>query len=375
LGSAVDTSTLAFMDLALAEAARGLGRTHPNPAVGAVLVQGGVVVGRGHHRRAGLPHAEVEAIRDAGDKARGADLYVTLEPHDHHGKTPPCTLAIIDAGVRRVFVGATDPNPLVSGRGLERLRAAGVEVVEGVRREACEALVRPFATHVTKGRPYVVLKVASTLDGKLATASGDSKWITSEAARALVHRWRDELDAVLVGAGTVVADDPLLTARLPAPAVEGRTPRNPLRVVLSGRLRLPLSAQLFDVSAAPTLVYTAYPKGVSARALRERGVEVADVRAQDERVDVAAMLEDLGRRGVTSLLVEGGAEVHAAMLEAGVVDEIRLFLAPKVVGAEGVSWLGALGVARMAEAWRLVGARLEPVGADWLVTGRPERSA
>lgn len=372
--STTDPSHEAFLDLALAEAAKGVGRTHPNPAVGAVLVKAGVVVGRGHHRRAGLPHAEVEAIRDAGGRARGADMYVTLEPHDHFGRTPPCTLAIIDAGVRRVFVGALDPNPLVSGKGVQRLADAGLEVRAGLRASACAELVRPFARLITSGRPLVVLKAAASLDGKIATATGDSKWVSSAASRARVHRWRDEFDAVLVGGGTVVADDPELTTRLEEPVVEGRPPRNPTRVVLSGRLRLPLKARIFDVSVAPTLIYTAYPKGISAQAFRDRGVEVAGAVTVEQRVDPLAMLLDLGARGFSSVLVEGGADVHAALLDAGVVDELRLFLAPRIVGGEGLSVFGELGIGRMQEAWRLEGMRVEHVAEDLLVTGRPVRA-
>lgn len=360
-----------FMALAIAEAEKGVGRTHPNPAVGCVIVRDGVVVGRGHHRQAGAPHAEIEAIADAGERARGADLYVTLEPHDHQGRTPPCTLAILGAGLKRVFAGTLDPNPLVSGRGLRRLTDGGVEVLSGIREEACRELIRPFAKLITEARPYVVLKAAVTLDGKLATATGDSKWISSEASRALVHRWRDEFDAVLVGGQTVVADDPQLAVRLGSPVVEGRPPRNPLRVVLTGRLRVPLQARVFDPLVAPTIVYTAYPHGVSAIALRARGVEVAEVPAEGERVDARAMLQDLGRRGCSSLLVEGGAQVHAALLEAGVVDEVRLFVAPRLVGAEGLSWLGPLGIAKMEDAWRLEAVRVRELGGDLLVTGRP----
>jgi diaminohydroxyphosphoribosylaminopyrimidine deaminase/5-amino-6-(5-phosphoribosylamino)uracil reductase len=360
----------ARMSLALAEAEMGVGRTHPNPPVGAVLVRDGRVVGRGHHRLAGQPHAEVEAIRDAGPEAAGADLYVTLEPHDHQGRTPPCTLAIIAAGIRRVFIGALDPNPLVSGRGVERLRAAGLEVVTGVRQDAAEALIRPFARFITSGRPYVVLKAAATLDGKLAARTGDARWVSGEASRALVHRWRDECDAILVGGGTVRADAPALTTRLDAPVVDGRPPRHATRVVLSGRLDVPLDAPVFDATTAPTVVYTADAACARAERLRARGVTVVGVGGASF-IDPATMLADLGRRGFTSLLVEGGPGVHAALWRAGLVDEVRLFIAPKVVGGEGLSWMGPLGVDRMADAWRLQDVRTTTVGGDLLVTGRP----
>ena len=362
-----------FFDLALEEAEQGVGRTHPNPPVGAVVVQDGAVVGRGHHRKAGLPHAEVEAIAAAGERARGADLYVTLEPHDHQGRTPPCTEAILEAGLRRVFVGALDPNPLVSGKGIRHLAKAGVEVRTGLRPEACARLVAAFAKLITSGRPLVVLKAAATLDGRIATKAGDSKWVTGEAARALVHRWRDECDAVLVGAGTVRADDPALTTRLEAPVVPGREPRNPTRVVVCGRLRLPSEAKLFEVSAAPTLVLTTDPEPALADELARRGVEIVRLPGAQGRVDPEAVVVELGRRGFTSVLVEGGGEIHASFLEAGVVDELRLFLSPKIVGGDGVPVFGPLGTESMQRAWRLEALTIERVGEDWLLRGRPLR--
>jgi len=357
---------------ALAEARKGEGRTRPNPPVGAVIVRDGVVVGRGHHRAAGLPHAEVEAIRDAGEAALGADMYVTLEPHDHHGRTPPCTLAIIAAGIRRVFCGVEDPNPLVAGRGFATLRRHGVEVRTGLGGGEAAELIRPFARLIASGRPHVVLKAAASLDGKLATASGDSRWVSGPAARALVHAWRDSCDAVLVGAGTVRADDPQLTTRLEGPAVEGRTPRHPLRVVLSGRLDLPVDAALWDLSTAPTLVY-ASERGVAsspelAARLRDRGVEMVVLPGDASgRIAPTELLADLGRRGLCSLLVEGGAQLHAALWQAGVADELRLFLAPSIVGGDGISWLGPLGLERMYDAPRLKVVERRVVGDDLLL--------
>ena len=352
-----------YMRLALREAGRGLGRTSPNPAVGAVLVKGGRVVGRGHHARAGAPHAEVMAIRDAGPGARGADLYTTLEPCDHVGRTPPCSLAILEAGVRRVFSGSSDPNPRVNGRGLRRLRRAGVEVEVGVLREACDALNEPWFRFITTGRPHVTLKVASTLDGRIATASGDSRWVTGPEARAHVHRLRNGVDAVLVGAGTARADDPRLTARLP-----GGRGRDPLRVVLDSRLELPASLRLFHPrSPAPTLV--AHVSGTPP-ASPSRGVDFVRCRARRGRVDLRDLLARLGERGVTTLLVEGGAEVNRSFLEAGLVDLLLLFLAPKVAGG-GIPWVGGDGPSRMADALPLRDLRVERLGRDLLVSGRP----
>ncbi|HVP66349.1 MAG TPA: bifunctional diaminohydroxyphosphoribosylaminopyrimidine deaminase/5-amino-6-(5-phosphoribosylamino)uracil reductase RibD [Anaeromyxobacteraceae bacterium] len=354
------------MALALREARRGLGRTSPNPAVGAVLVKGGKVVARGHHARAGSPHAEVVALRRAGARARGADLYTTLEPCDHWGRTPPCSVAIIEAGVRRVFVGSSDPNPLVNGRGLRRLRRAGVGVVTGVLRAECDRLNEAWFRFIVSGRPHVTLKAAVTLDGKIATRTGDSRWVTGTAARALVHRLRDRADAVLVGAGTALADDPRLSARLP-----GRAGRNPLRVVLDSRLGLPRTLRLFRRgSGGDTLVayVTGRPPGAP------RGVEYVRFRGRAGKVDLGDLLRELARRNVTSLLVEGGGEVHRAFLAAGLVDRVLLFVAPKVVGGDGIPWVGTPGVLRMADALALEDVDVRRVGGDILVSGRPAGS-
>jgi len=351
-----------FMRLALREAEKGLGRTSPNPAVGAVLVKNGRVVARGHHARAGGPHAEVVALRRAGARARGADLYTTLEPCDHHGRTPPCSVAILEAGVRRAYVGSRDPNPLVNGRGLSRLRRGGVEVVVGVLASECDALNAHWFRFITARRPYVTLKAAVTLDGMLATRTGDSRWVSGPEARAWVHRLRDRVDAVLVGAGTARADDPRLTARLPA----GRG-RDPIRVVLDTDLSLPPRLALFHPdSPAPTLVAHA-----SGRARRfGPGVELVACRRGPGGVDLRDLLAKLAARGVTHLLVEGGAEVNARFLGAGLVDRLALFVAPRIAGG-GRSWVAGEGVARMAEALRLEELTVERIGADLLVTGRP----
>jgi diaminohydroxyphosphoribosylaminopyrimidine deaminase/5-amino-6-(5-phosphoribosylamino)uracil reductase len=351
------------MRLALREARRGLGRTSPNPAVGAVVVKNGRVVGRGHHARAGAPHAEVAAIRQAGERARGADLYTTLEPCDHFGRTPPCSLAILEAGVRRVLSGSSDPNPRVNGRGIRRLRRAGVEVETGFLRGECDAIIEPWARFITTGRPHVTLKVASTLDGRIATSAGDSRWVTGAEARALVHRLRDGADAVLVGGGTARADDPRLTARLP-----GGRGRDPIRVVLDSRLELPPGLRLFRLrSPAPTIVahVSGTPPGSATR-----GVEYLRCKARRGRVDLADLLSRLGRRGVTTLLVEGGGQVARSLLEEGQVDRLMLFLAPKLA-AGGLSWLPGKGPARMADALSVQDLEVRRVGRDLLVTGRP----
>jgi diaminohydroxyphosphoribosylaminopyrimidine deaminase/5-amino-6-(5-phosphoribosylamino)uracil reductase len=352
-----------FMRLAIREAEKGLGRTSPNPAVGAVIVKGGRVVARGHHARAGGPHAEAAALAAAGARARGADLYTTLEPCDHHGKTPPCSVAILEAGIRRVFVGSHDPNPVVDGKGIARLTAGGVEVVADVLRGACDALNAHWFRFITARRPFVTLKAAVTLDGKLATAGGDSRWVTGPEARARVHQLRDRVDAVLVGAGTARADDPRLTTRLPSGGG-----RDPLRIVLDTDLSLPATLRLFrQRSKAKTLVAHA-----STRA-RRLGANVELLRCRRGRggVDLADLLRKLGERGVTHLLVEGGAAIHGSFLRAGLADRVVLFIAPRLVGGDGVSWVGGAGVGRMADALRLEDVEVEPVGDDLLLTGAP----
>ncbi|HZR07882.1 MAG TPA: bifunctional diaminohydroxyphosphoribosylaminopyrimidine deaminase/5-amino-6-(5-phosphoribosylamino)uracil reductase RibD [Myxococcales bacterium] len=320
------------MRLALAEAEKGRGRTHPNPVVGAVVVRGGRIVGRGHHRRAGLAHAEVVALRAAGARARGADVYVTLEPCNHQGRTPPCTEALIAAKVRRVLFGSPDPNPLVEGHGAGRLRRAGIEVEAGLLRQACDASNEAWFKFITRGTPWVVLKAAITLDGKLSDRSGGSVRISSAESQLLVHRWRDQLDAVLVGAGTVRADDPRLTVR----GIRGG--RNPVRVVLGEIPR-------------------------RARMLREQGETVV------ERGPLAGVLRRLAARGITSVLVEGGARVHGEFLRERLWDELRLFVAPKVFGPEALSWAGDAAPGELAV------VALERVGSDALVTLRQARAS
>jgi diaminohydroxyphosphoribosylaminopyrimidine deaminase / 5-amino-6-(5-phosphoribosylamino)uracil reductase len=354
-----------FMRAAVREAAKGLGRTSPNPAVGAVLVKNGRVIARGHHSRAGGPHAEVVALRAAGARACGADLYTTLEPCDHFGRTPPCSVAVLEAGVRRVIVGSADPNPLVNGRGIARLREAGVEVVTGVLREACDELNAHWFTFITERRPHVTLKAAVTLDGRIATRTGDARWVTGEPARRWVHRLRDRVDAVLVGSGTARADDPRLTTRLP-----GGRGRDPIRVVLDTDLSLPRDLKLFrQRSAAPTLVAHASAR---TRVLGPR-VELVRCKRGAGGIDLRDLLARLAARGVTHLLVEGGARVHARFLEEGLVDRVAILVAPKIAGGDGIPLVAGRGPARMADALALTDVRVERVGDDVLVTGIPAR--
>jgi diaminohydroxyphosphoribosylaminopyrimidine deaminase / 5-amino-6-(5-phosphoribosylamino)uracil reductase len=353
-----------FMRVALRLARRGLGRTIPNPPVGAVLVRGGRIVGEGYHRRAGAPHAEIEAIRDAGSRARGATLYVTLEPCNHTGRTPPCCDAILAAEIGRVVFACRDPNPAVAGGGAARLRRRGVEVAGGVEESACRELLRPFATRVTTGLPLVTLKLAATLDGRIATRRGESRWISGEAARRAVHRWRDEMDAVMVGAGTILADDPLLTCRR-------RGGRDPLRVVVDGRLRIPVDARVLTNGLAPgTLVATGKSSGSKVLQMRRNGVQIETFpAAAGGRFKLRSLLRRLAGRGVSSVLLEGGGDLAAAALRERVVDRVACFLAPKLIGGDGRAMLGSLGVDRLGAAVELRGVRLSRVGGDFLVEG------
>jgi len=361
----------ALMGRALALAALGEGRTRPNPPVGAVVARDGAVVGEGFHAAAGGPHAEVVALAAAGEAARGATLYVTLEPCAHHGRTPPCTEAILAAGVARVVVAVSDPDPRVTGGGLDALRRAGVAVTLGLLAEEAGELIAPFARHAASGRPLVTAKYAMTLDGRIATRTGHARWITGPAARRRAHALRDAADAVLVGAGTVRADDPRLTVRH---GVRGRAPRQPLRVVLGGRGGLSASARVFDADlpGRTVLATTADPLAHAAR-LEARGVEVVRLSAApDGRVDLPALLDWLGAHDVMSLLVEGGSAVLGAFFAAGLVDRVVAFVAPKIVGGAGAPGPvgGDDGARRMSEAVVLGGIRTQRVGDDLMVTGR-----
>ncbi len=350
--------------LRIAEYARG--RTSPNPLVGAVIVRDGAIVASGWHRAAGEPHAEIHALRMAGELARGATLYVTLEPCAHHGRTGPCAEAVIAAGLARVVIALSDPNPLVAGRGIHLLTAAGIEVTTGICEDEARRQNEIFLKWVTTKRPFVTLKTAMTLDGKIASHTGASQWITGAAARARVHAYRNEYDAILVGIGTVLADDPSLTTRL-----EHGTGKNPLRIVLDSEARTPLDAKLVADGAAPTIIV------VSERAdhrrvnlLRACGAEVVTLGTQ--RVDIAALLDYLGAREITSLFVEGGAAVNWSLLAGGSVDKVHAFIAPMLMGgAEAKTPIGGTGFDSPQTAFRLHDMTVEQVGTDILVTGYP----
>ncbi|MBV8457810.1 MAG: bifunctional diaminohydroxyphosphoribosylaminopyrimidine deaminase/5-amino-6-(5-phosphoribosylamino)uracil reductase RibD [Acetobacteraceae bacterium] len=351
------------MDAALALARRGLGTTWPNPAVGCVLVKDGRVVGRGFTAPGGRPHAETVALDHAGAAARGATAYVTLEPCSHWGQTSPCADALIAAGVKRVVVGARDPDPRVNGAGLERLRAAGIEVIEGVCAAEAAEVLAGFASRVVRGRPLVTLKLASTLDGRIATRTGESRWITGEEARREAHALRGRHDAVMVGVGTVVADDPDLTCR-----ISGFRKRPIVRVVADSGLRTPLAARLVvTAQESPTWIIAgadADPERV--RRFREAGLEVLTVEAGSGGVDIGAALRALGSAGITRLLVEGGAALGSSLLREGLVDRIAWFHAGAVMGGDGLPAVQGFGVTRLADMARFRHRCTRAVGGDTL---------
>lgn len=360
-----------FMTKALALAARGRGRTSPNPMVGAVIVKDGKIIGAGYHAKAGTPHAEIHALRQAGSEAKGATLYVTLEPCCHFGRTPPCTEAIIAAGLARVVVAMRDPNPLVCGGGLARLRQAGIEVEEGIMEAQATRLNEAFIKWVTTGQPFVVLKSAITLDGKIATVTGQSQWITGPIARKRVHILRDTYDAVMVGIGTVLADNPHLTVRLPK---EGR---NPVRVIVDSQARTPLTSHVINDGVAPTIVAVA--EGAPAArvaALMQAGVRIFSLPRHQQGVDLRALFARLGQEKITSVLVEGGATLAASVLSAGIVDKVCYFVAPKIIGgAAAPGPVGGDGIASLAEAYQLSEITVEQLGQDVLISGYLQKGA
>lgn len=360
-----------FMREALRIARNAEGRTSPNPLVGAVIVRDGIIVAEGWHRKAGTPHAEVHALRMAGDLAKGATLYVTLEPCAHVGRTGPCAVAVRDAGIRRVVVAMSDPNPLVAGKGIQILRDAGVEVTVGVCEAEARQLNEVFLHWITTGRPFVVLKTAMTLDGKIATASGASKWITGEAARLRVHELRDRYDAILAGIGTALADDPSLTTWLP-----DRTGKNPVRIIVDSNARLPLTSNVVTDGQAQTIVaVTEAAPEERVAALRAHGVDVLTC-GTGSHVDLVQLMQELGRREIASVLVEGGGTVNFSLLAAGLVDKVHAFVAPKIVGGRTAKTpVEGEGFAQLADSVQLTQLTAESVGGDVLLTGYVERNA
>jgi diaminohydroxyphosphoribosylaminopyrimidine deaminase/5-amino-6-(5-phosphoribosylamino)uracil reductase len=355
---------LLFMTRAIELAHRGKGRTSPNPAVGAVIVKSGKVIGEGWHKKAGAPHAEIAALQSCGTSPKGATLYVTLEPCNHNGKTPPCVPAIVKAGIKRVVIGVKDPSVKPGIKGIPALKRAGVEVAMSPLAVECGRLIEDFVKHSSTGLPFVTLKTAMTLDGKISTRVGDSRWISSGESRRLVHLLRNEHDAVMVGSDTVIHDDPSLTVR------HGKSRRNPLRIIVDGTLRISMnSVVVATASKIPTIIITtskAPTKKIDA--LTDAGVDVITATERRSHIALGWLMEELGRRGVMSVLLESGGRLAAAMLDECLIDRVMIFIAPKIIGGPKCV-LPSHGVAQMAEALPLTDPVITRVGPDILVDG------
>lgn len=354
-----------YMWLALDLAAQGLGQTSPNPVVGAVLVKSGKIISTGYHQRAGGPHAEIFALDAAGEAAKGATLYVTLEPCSHTGRTPPCVDRIIEAGVRKVVMAMQDPNPLVNGQGIAKLQNARVKVKVGVLQEKAERQNEIYTKFITTGRPFVTMKAAMTLDGKIATKTGASRWISGERSREFGHRLRAINDAIMVGVGTVLTDNPRLNTRLPDNG------RDPLRVIVDSKAQTPLEANVLKNNPEKTLIATTTlaPED-KITAMEERGVEVLCFQPENGRVPLRELMDELGRRSISSVLVEGGSTLNYSLLALGLVDKVHFFVAPLVFGGvQAPSPVGGEGVEKVNQAWRIEDVEINRYDNDVLISG------
>jgi len=364
-----------YMQRALALARQALGNTSPNPAVGAVIVRDGVIVGEGQTQPAGSWHAEIMALRQAGEAAQGATMYVSLEPCCHYGRTPPCTQAVIAAGITEVQLATLDPNPTVSGRGRAELEAAGIKTHIGEREEEARELNEAYFKFITTRLPFVTAKFAMSLDGKIATKTGDSKWITGEEARRYAHSLRRISDAIIVGVNTIIADDPQLTAREDTEA-SVHANRQPWRVIVDSRGRTPPSARIFQMPGKTLIAVTTTIEPTKERGLQEAGAEVLKLPASDGRVDLGELLRALGQREMTSVLVEGGGTLLGSLFDRGFVDKVYAFIAPLIIGGErAITAVEGRGVSKMAEALRLRRLKVEKLADDIMICGYVGESA
>lgn len=359
-----------FMLMAIEEALKGLGRTSPNPCVGAVVTKHGVVIGRGYHHKAGTPHAEIHALNDVDQESEGATIYVTLEPCSHTGRTPPCCRALVQAGISKVVVGMTDPNPLVNGRGIKYLRDHGVEVKIGVLSEQCERINYPFIKKVTTGLPWMIMKAGVSLDGRLNYQKGQSGWITGSESSTAVHKLRDNVDAIMVGANTIKIDNPSLTTRLKAQG--GRKSKDPIRIIVDSTLTVPLGSKVFNLaSKAPTWIICSENVSKSKiAAIEDLGALVFPVQSSPQGIALEAALRRLANADVSSILVEGGAALHGSLLGAGLYDYAHLFYGPIFAGDAGVPLLSCLNVPGRETAIKLGSRVVESCGEDIHISGR-----
>ncbi len=356
------------MKKALQLAVKAKGRTNPNPMVGALLVNNNKVVGKGFHKKSGFPHAEIEAIRAAGKKAKGSKLYVTLEPCSHYGKTPPCSDAILKTGIKEVIIGMKDPNPLVAGKGIKKLKKAGIKVTQDVMKNECREINEPFIKYITTKLPYVTLKVASSLDGKISTITGESRWITGSQARKFVHEARNETDAVMVGINTVLKDDPSLTTRL-----KGKKDlKHPVKIILDSRLKIPLKAKSVQTNNGQKTIIATTSMASSKKIdlLKKMGVTVLKTRKKNSKVDINDLMIKLGKMEISNLMIEGGAEVNASALQAGTVDKVIFFIAPIIIGgAKATSSIMGSGIKFLKDAIPIKETRVKKLGPDLMVEG------
>lgn len=362
-------SPVDYMDYALSLAELALGYTSPNPAVGAVIVKEGLVVGLGHTQPPGLAHAEIMALRQAGSRAKGASMYVTLEPCCHEGKTPPCTNAIIEAGISKVFVSLVDPNPLVNGKGIEQLRKAGIDVVLGDHSDKAREINEGYFKYITTGHPFVIAKFAMSVDGKIATKTGDSKWISSEETRNYIHRLRRAVDAIMVGANTVIRDNPKLSARGSGDK-GGRTKSQPLRVIVDGKGRVPVSSQIFT-EPGNTMIAIGKPGDPKKIADFEKaGAQVVEFNNQDGIIDMTQVLEEVGKRKITSILVEGGSILFGSLFDNRLIDKVLVCISPMIIGGEAAKGpIAGKGAGLISDVLHLGNVKINIMGGDILING------
>ena len=356
-----------YMRRALTLARKAEGRTSPNPMVGAVIVKNGLVVAEGYHKKSGSPHAEIEALKKAGNEARGAVMYINLEPCCHQGRTGPCVDAIIQSGIRQVFIGIRDPNPLVCGKGVRALKKSGVKATTGTLSGECRKLNEIFIKYISAGKPFVILKSAISMDGKIATRSGESRWISGPASRRLVHQLRDRVDAIMVGAGTVLKDNPLLTARL-----KNKKGIQPVRVILDNQNLVSTSQRVFRNASSEGVIYVTSEKISSSREkrLRQMGVEVCVLKEKDGGVNLPQLMKFLGKREITSVLIEGGSELSASALKEKIVDKIIFFVAPIIIGGkQSPGAVAGKGVGRLKDALKIKNLTVKLIGKDLMLEG------
>lgn len=360
-----------YMKIALALAKKGFGMTNPNPCVGAIIVRHGRIMGKGFHKKAGLPHAEAIALRQAGKMAKGATLYTNLEPCNHFGRTPPCTEAIIKAGIKKVVIGIKDPNPINKGFGIEKLNRFGIKTKAGILEEECKKLNEVFFKYITKKLPFITVKIAQSLDGKIATSSGDSKWISGEISRRYVHKLRSQVDAVLVGINTVLMDDPLLTNRM-SYVVSRRSGKQPIKVIVDSELKTPLNARIFSKeSPAPVIIATkkGTPKD-KIRILQNKGADIIETPNKNGNVDLKYLMKELAKREISHILVEGGGEIIASFLKERLADKVLFFIAPKIIGGKDApTSVEGNGTKNIDKAIKLKDIKFKKFGADYLIEG------